>query len=106
MRDERRARFAAEPVHDVQHAGRARPPRARARAKNDADAGVCSDGFTTAALPQKIAGNAFHATFGSGVLKLMIERSDAEWLPQRQHRAVRHARRRRPAVRAAALARR
>ena len=32
---------------------------------------MCSDGFTTAALPQKSAGNAFHATFGSGVLKLM-----------------------------------
>ena len=33
---------------------------------------MCSEGFTTAAFPQKIAGNAFHATFGSGVLKLMI----------------------------------
>ena len=48
-------------------------PASRASSPNsDADAGVCSDGFTTAALPQKIAGNAFQATFGSGVLKLMI----------------------------------
>jgi hypothetical protein len=47
-------------------ASRASPP------KNQADAGVCSDGFTTAAFPQRIAGNAFQATFGSGVLKLMI----------------------------------
>ena len=41
-------------------------------ARNDADAGVCSDGFRTAALPQKIAGSAFQATLGSGVLKLVI----------------------------------
>ncbi len=33
---------------------------------------MCSDGFTTAAFPQKIAGNDFHATFGKGVLKLVI----------------------------------
>jgi hypothetical protein len=32
---------------------------------------VCSDGFTTAAFPQKSAGKAFHAMFGSGVLKLI-----------------------------------
>jgi len=50
----------------------ATPASSASSAKNDADAGVCSDGFTTAAFPQKIAGNAFHATFGSGVLKLMI----------------------------------
>ena len=30
---------------------------------------MCSDGFSTDALPQKIDGNAFQATFGSGVLK-------------------------------------
>jgi hypothetical protein len=29
--------------------------------------------LTTAAFPQKRAGNAFQATFGSGVLKLMIK---------------------------------
>ena len=64
MVDEWRAGFCAEPVHDVEHAGRnaglERQPR-----KNEADAGVCSEGFTTAAFPQKIAGNAFQATFGS-----------------------------------------
>ncbi len=48
------------------------PASSASCAKNDAEAGVCSEGFTTAAFPQKIAGNAFHATFGSGVLKLMI----------------------------------
>ena len=59
---------------------------------------MCSEGFTTAAFPQKTAGNAFHATFGSGVLKLMISAGDAERLAQREHGAVLHARRRRPAV--------
>ena len=29
---------------------------------------MCSDGFSTEPLPQKIDGNAFHATLGSGVL--------------------------------------
>ena len=48
------------------------PASSASSAKNEADAGACSDGFTTAALPQKIAGNAFQATLGSGVLKLMI----------------------------------
>ena len=61
----------AEPVDDVEHAG-GTPASSASSAKNDADAGVCSDGFTTAALPQNTAGNAFQATFGSGVLKLMI----------------------------------
>ena len=48
------------------------PASSASAARNDADAGVCSDGFTTEALPQKIAGNAFQATLGNGVLKLMI----------------------------------
>ena len=48
-------------------------PRAAARprdksAEPHADAGACSDGFRTEAFPQKIDGNAFQATFGSGVL--------------------------------------
>ena len=30
---------------------------------------MCSDGLSTAALPQRSAGNTFQATFGSGVLK-------------------------------------
>ena len=48
-------------------------PASRASSpKSQADAGVCSEGLTTAAFPQKTAGNAFQATFGSGVLKLMI----------------------------------
>ena len=34
---------------------------------------MCSDGFSTEALPQKIDGNAFQATFGSGVLNEMIK---------------------------------
>ena len=71
MRDKWRARLLAEPVHDVEHPS-GTPASSASCAKHDADAGVCSDGFTTAAFPQKIAGNAFHATFGSGVLKLMI----------------------------------
>ncbi len=29
---------------------------------------MCSEGFSTDAFPQKMAGNAFQATFGSGVL--------------------------------------
>ena len=29
---------------------------------------MCSDGFSTEPFPQNIEGNAFHATFGSGVL--------------------------------------
>ena len=33
---------------------------------------MCSDGFRTAAFPHRSAGKAFQATFGSGVLKLMI----------------------------------
>jgi hypothetical protein len=34
---------------------------AASRPKNAADRGVCSDGFNTATLPQKTAGNIFHA---------------------------------------------
>ncbi len=30
-------------------------------ANSDAESGVCSDGFNTAALPQRMAGNTFHA---------------------------------------------
>ena len=65
---------------------------------------MCSEGLTTAAFPQKTAGKAFQATFGSGVLKLMISAGDTERLPDREHGPVRHARRRRAPVRAAALA--
>jgi hypothetical protein len=36
-----------------------------------AEAGACSDGFNTAPFPQRMAGNAFQAAFGSGVLKEM-----------------------------------
>ena len=38
------------------------------RRKGEAEAGACSDGFSTAALPQSMAGKTFQATFGSGVL--------------------------------------
>src|SRR6266545_3811747 len=37
-----------------------------------ADAGVASEGFSTAPLPQNTAGNTFQATLGSGVLNEMI----------------------------------
>ena len=44
-------------------------PASRHRRPNHAaESGACSDGFSTEALPQNIEGNAFHATFGSGVL--------------------------------------
>ena len=36
--------------------------------RTHADTGVCSEGFSTEPLPQKIDGNAFQATLGSGVL--------------------------------------
>ena len=48
------------------------PASAASVPKNHAEAGVCSDGLTTAAFPQSRAGKTFQATFGSGVLKLMI----------------------------------
>jgi hypothetical protein len=48
------------------------PASSASSPKSRAEAGVCSDGFTIAAFPQKMAGNAFHATLGSGVLKLMM----------------------------------
>ena len=46
-----------------------RPASRQSRPNHHAETGVCSDGFSTEPLPQKIEGNAFHATFGSGVLK-------------------------------------
>jgi len=48
------------------------PARLESSPKSQAETGVCSEGFTTAEFPQKIAGKAFQATLGSGVLKLMI----------------------------------
>ena len=44
------------------------PASRQSRPSHHADTGVCSDGFSTEPLPQKIDGNAFQATFGSGVL--------------------------------------
>ena len=59
MLDERRPDLGAETVHDVEDAWR-QGPRRRC-AKSDAESGVCSEGFRTAALPQKTAGNTFQA---------------------------------------------
>ncbi len=48
-------------------------PASRAsRAKAQAVAGASSDGFSTAALPQSRAGNAFQATLAIGVLAAMM----------------------------------
>ena len=44
------------------------PASRHSRPSQSADSGVCSDGFRMDPLPQKIDGNAFHATFGNGVL--------------------------------------
>ena len=68
MLDERGACLGAEPLHDVEDARRQADLVARRRANSCAESGVSSDGFRTAPLPQKIAGNTFQATFGSGVL--------------------------------------
>ena len=45
------------------------PASRQRRPNHQADAGVCSDGLSTDPFPQRIEGNAFQATFGSGVLK-------------------------------------
>ena len=67
MLDERRPRLRPEPLDDVEdprrHAGLVQTRRTRY-----AESGACSDGLSTDPLPQRIDGNAFHATFGSGVL--------------------------------------
>ena len=48
-----------------------RPASRQSRPSHHADAGACSDGFSTEPLPQRIEGNAFQATLGRGVLKEM-----------------------------------
>ncbi len=65
---------------------------------------MCSDGFTTAALPQKTAGNAFHATFGRGVLKLITSAATPSGCRVVSTVRWRHARGRRAPVRAPPLA--
>ena len=47
---------------------RGSPASRQSRPNHRAERGACSDGFRTAQFPQKIAGKAFHATLGSGVL--------------------------------------
>ncbi len=42
---------------------------------------MCSDGFSTDPFPQRIEGNAFQATLGSGVLKEIEERRHADRAP-------------------------
>ena len=64
MLDERGAGLRAEPVDDVEHAG-GTPASSASVAKKHAEAGVCSEGFTTEALPQNAEGNAFQASSGA-----------------------------------------
>ena len=45
-----------------------RPASRQSRPNQSADSGACSDGLSTEPFPQKIDGNAFQATLGSGVL--------------------------------------
>ena len=54
------------------------PASRQSRPSHHAETGVCSDGFSTEPLPQKIDGNAFQATFGSGVLNEIRQRGDAD----------------------------
>ena len=104
MVDERRARLGAEPVHDVEHAGRdARLERElgeERRRRRRVLRRLHDRGVPAEDRRERLPGD---------VRKRRVEahdqRRDAERLAQRQHRAVRHARRRRAPVRASSLAR-
>ena len=65
---------------------------------------MCSDGFSTEPLPQKIDGNAFQATFGSGVLNEMSSAATPTGLRSVSTVRCGMRRGRRPPVRAASLA--
>ena len=104
MLDERGACLGAETLHHVQHPVPAARPRDTVVAKACADAGVCSDGFSTQALPQRMAGKTFQATFGSGVLNEIRSPATPSGWRTGHHRPVLHRRRRRPPVEAAAFA--
>ena len=57
-----------------------RPASSATCAMKAEDAGVCSAGFSTTALPQISAGKTFQAKFGAGVFAAMISASDAAWI--------------------------
>ena len=104
MLDERQARLASEPLDDVEHARRQarleaeprEPPRRDRRVLGRLQHGAVTAEDGRERLP-------------GDVRKRRVERDqqrgDADGAPQREHRAVRHRRRRRAAVGAAALSR-
>ena len=82
-----------------------RPASRQSRPSHHADTGACSDGFKHRAVAAEDRGERFPGDVRQRRVERDQERGDADRPSQGQHGSVRHRRRRRTPVRAAALAR-